>query len=296
MDKGKKTLKIIVGVSIIAFLCAMCIIFEIVREITTFTVTHYELESPKISKDMNVVVLSDLHNCSYGEANSDLLRAIEQENPDIILVAGDILVGKMEASSHVAEQFMRDVQEIAPVYYGNGNHEQRMKEQPKYYGKKYKDYKNAMLGAGITLLENETAAVRWGEDEVNITGLEIPLRCYKKLSRNELKQEEIEARIGKPKEELFQILIAHNPAYAKQYAKWGADLILSGHLHGGIVRLPGLGGIVSPQVALFPEYSGGHYRIGSSELIVSRGLGTHTVPIRLFNEAEVVVLHIKGTK
>lgn len=296
LDKGNKTLKVIIIALIIAAICAGGIIFEIIRETRSFTVTHYEVKTPKLSTDMRVVVLSDLHNCSYGEGNRKLLKAIEKERPDFILVAGDILVGKKSASSDVAEQFINDVKKIAPVYYGNGNHEQRMKEQPEYYGTKYHDYRAAITEGGITFLENETASVEWGKEEVNITGLEIPLQYYKKLSRDKVKLKEIEERIGQPDETKFQILIAHNPVYAKEYARWGADLILSGHLHGGIVRLPFFGGIVSPQVNLFPEYSGGHYRVGESDLVVSRGLGTHTINIRLFNEAEVVMLYIKGEK
>lgn len=296
MDKGNKKLKILIIALIVAALCAVCIIVEIVREVTTFTVTHYNLESPKLSDNMKAVVLSDLHNCSYGKNNEKLLQAIEKEQPDVILVAGDILVGASDEPTDVAEDFMREVRKIAPVYYGNGNHEQRMKEQPEEYGKTYKVYKKSIVKSGVTLLENETEAITWGDDKVNIRGLEIPLPCYKKLSKEKLSQKQIENRIGKADKESFEILIAHNPVYAEQYAKWGADLILSGHLHGGIVRVPFWRGVISPQIRLFPKYSGGHYEVGQSDLIVSRGLGMHTIPIRLFNEAEVVVLNIEGTK
>lgn len=117
-----------------------------------------------------------------------------------------------------------------------------------------------------------------------------------KAVQSETQPEKIEKLIGEADENSFEILIAHNPVYAEEYAKWGADIILSGHLHGGIVRIPFWRGVVSPQISLFPKYSGGNYQIGDSNLIVSRGLGMHTIKIRLFNEAEVVVLDIKGTK
>lgn len=191
MKKGNKKLKILIIALIIAAVCAVCIIVEIVREVTTFTVTHYQLESPKLSKNMKAVVLSDLHNCSYGENNEKLLRAIEKEQPDVILVAGDILVGKEGASTEVAEQFMRNVKKIAPVYYGNGNHEQRMKEQPEEYGNVYKKYKKSIEKSGVNLLENEMASIEWGEDNVNVRGLEIPLECYKKLSKAKLSQKKL---------------------------------------------------------------------------------------------------------
>ncbi len=94
----------------------------------------------------------------------------------------------------------------------------------------------------------------------------------------------------------FQILIAHNPQYFKEYAGWGADLTLSGHVHGGIVRLPLLGGVVSPSLALFPKYSGGRYQQAGRTMILSRGLGTHTINVRMFNPGEVSLIEIKGTK
>lgn len=288
--------KILISMCIIVAICAVCVLVEIVRENYIFTVTHYDLNTSKLEKDMKVVVLSDLHNCSYGENNQKLLQAIKKEQPDLILVAGDILVGKKEVPTTVAKQFMHDVTAIASVYYANGNHEQRMKEESEEYGTTYEDYKYNITEAGVTLLENETAAISWGEDQVNIRGLEIPLRCYKKLSKGKLKSQEITERIGKADLDKFEILIAHNPVYAEEYADWGADVVLSGHLHGGVVRIPFWRGVISPQIKLFPKYSGGHYKVKDSDLIVSRGLGTHTIKVRLFNEPEVVVLHIKGTK
>lgn len=272
---------------------------EIIRELKTFKVTHYQIHSPKLSKEMpekKVALISDLHNCVYGKGNEKLLKAIKEEEPDLILVAGDILVGKKEANEDAAVHFINELKKIAHVCYGNGNHEQRMKEQPKYYGTKYQEYKQAINGGEITFLENETMVINWEEDKTAVTGLEIPKKYYEKFLKHGLKQEEIEERIGKPDKETYQILIAHNPVYAKEYAKWGADLIVSGHLHGGIVRLPFPGGAVSPQISFFPRYSGGCYKVGDADLVVSKGLGTHTINIRLFNEAEVVMLHINGEK
>lgn len=289
-------LKILTSVCVIAIICVIGLFIEIVRENSTFTVTHYDLNTSKLEKDMKIVVLSDLHNCSYGENNRKILQTIAQEQPDLILVAGDILVGKEKVPTTVAESFMNDVIKIAPVYYANGNHEQRMKEQPEKYGAIYEEYKRKITEAGSIFLENEMATISWGEEQVNIRGLEIPLRCYKKIAKETLTSQEITDKIGSADLEKFEILIAHNPVYAEEYANWGADLILSGHLHGGIVRIPFWRGVISPQIKLFPKYSGGRYKVKDSDLIVSRGLGTHTIKIRLFNVPEVVVLHIKGTK
>ena len=104
-----------------------------------------------------------------------------------------------------------------------------------------------------------------------------------------MEEEEIESRVGAA-DSSYQILLAHNPAYVEAYRKWGADLILSGHLHGGIVRIPGIGGVIAPDLTLFPKYSGDIYRKEDATVVVSKGLGAHSVPIRLLNPAEMVVL------
>ena len=106
--------------------------------------------------------------------------------------------------------------------------------------------------------------------------------------------EHVEECLGKPEKEAFQILIAHNPVHFQAYRRWGADLVLSGHLHGGLVRIPGIGGVISPQFRIFPKYCGELTREKDSWIAVSKGLGSHTINIRLFNPAEVVVLHLKA--
>ncbi len=127
-----------------------------------------------------------------------------------------------------------------------------------------------------------------------LRGLEIPLECYKHFGRGKLSTEQIEDGIGNSCEDGYEILLAHNPTYMKSYVKWGADLVLSGHLHGGIVRLPLLGGVIAPNFIVFPKYSGDLYQEGDTHIVVSKGLGTHTINIRLFNPAELVVLHLQG--
>ena len=106
--------------------------------------------------------------------------------------------------------------------------------------------------------------------------------------------EQIEERIGKADIAKYQILLAHNPIYTDTYLKWGADLVLSGHLHGGIVRIPGLGGVITPQFRLFPKYSGELTVKDGKSVVVSKGLGTHTIRIRFLNPADVIVLHFQG--
>lgn len=96
--------------------------------------------------------------------------------------------------------------------------------------------------------------------------------------------------------EKCNILIAHNPDYFAEYAQWGADLVLSGHVHGGIMRLPLLGGVIAPSYKIFPEYDGGVFRTGSAAMLLGRGMGSHTIPLRFFNPAELYDVQLKIKK
>ena len=263
-----------------------------------FKVTHYQITSEKLSgmeTEKRIVFLCDLHNNCYGKDNERLYQAVKEATPDIILIGGDMLVGLAHVSSKIAEDFVTRLVEICPVYYANGNHEQRMKIYPETFGTKYEEYKTVLQKAGVHFLENEHVSLQWGNVPVQIHGLEIPREGYKKFRKMNLSVEQIESRIGKAKAEPFQILLAHNPTYADTYLKWGADLVLSGHLHGGVMRLPKIGGVISPQFHLFPKYSGELTVKDGKSIVVSKGLGMHTIKIRLFNPAELIVLHIGGT-
>ncbi len=267
-------------------------LLESVRECKDFVVTHYHIDIARSSKvTSKVILISDLHNKEYGENNCRLLDAIRNEKPDVIVVAGDILVGKANVSTEIASRFNKELAKIAPVYYGNGNHEQRMRDFPEVYGLVYEEYKSEVLDAGITLLENESVELQLGNQKVAITGLEIPHKFFEKCSMHDFQVSEVEEQVGKASER-YQILIAHSPMYSEAYVNWGADLVLSGHYHGGVVRVPYLGAVITPQFKLFPKYSGGHHHYKESDIVVSRGLGEHTIKLRFLNKPELVVLHL----
>ena len=116
---------------------------------------------------------------------------------------------------------------------------------------------------------------------------------YKRFRNIYMSGEYVDSLIGKAEKEAYQILLAHNPEYFDTYAVWGADLILSGHVHGGIMRLPVFGGVLSPKLVFFPKYDGGHFAKNGSHMVLSRGLGMHTIPIRIFNPAELVIVHLR---
>lgn len=274
-------------------LSAITIFAEVLRELNTFCVRRYEISSDKIRKEIKIAFLSDLHGKTYGINNYKLVYAVRKENPDIILVGGDMLTRAEESTDVTAYELMKNLVKIAPVYLANGNHEQKMKEYPEYYGRRYEEYVDAVKKLGVCVLENDSAELECNGSKIIISGLEVPVKCYTHFKDVPLEMEEVVSRVGQPDTSVFQILMAHTPVYAKVYKDWGADLTLSGHLHGGIIRLPFIGGVITPQVKLFPRYSGDMYKDGAHYSIVSRGLGTHTVNIRYLNQAEIVSVTLK---
>lgn len=272
--------------------------FEMYRELHFFKTVTYEIETDKIKKEsgtLKIAFLSDLHNHEYGKNNEELVEAIRKAEPDFIFVGGDMLIGKK--GKHISEKaalLIENIAEIAPIYYANGNHEQRMHEYTELYGTAFDEYKSRLENVGVKWLLDESTVLDWKNEKIMLSGIEIPMDCYRRPRKHWLTLQDVEERLGNCDGNFYQIMLAHHPDYAKAYKEWGTDLILSGHLHGGIIRLPILGGVISPQAGLFPRYSGDCYDIEDSKIVVSKGLGTHTVNIRFLNPAELIILHIKG--
>lgn len=282
---------------IVAVFIVYCLI-EMIRELRDFRVTKYRICSQKlngIKREKKIIFLSDLHNRMYGEENERLLESIRNQHPDLILIGGDMLVRKDGNSYDKTVHFLAKLPGICPVYCANGNHEQKLKELPDKYEQSYEEYKKALTASGIHMLENASETVKLEEVPVKLSGLEIPLGAYARFGKKELSLKEITDRIGEHGDD-YQILLAHHPGYMKEYLAYGADLILGGHYHGCVVQLPWIGGVISTNFTLFPKYSGGIYPEGEQTAVVSRGLGTHSVPLRLWNCPELIVLELSGNE
>lgn len=282
---------------IVAVFIVYCLI-EMIRELRDFRVTKYRICSQKlngIKREKKIIFLSDLHNRMYGEENERLLESIRNQHPDLILIGGDMLVRKDGNSYDKTVHFLAKLPGICPVYCANGNHEQKLKELPDKYEQSYEEYKKALTASGIHMLENASETVKLDEVPVKLSGLEISLGAYARFGKKELSLKEITDRIGEHGDD-YQILLAHHPGYMKEYLAYGADLILGGHYHGCVVQLPGIGGVISTNFTLFPKYSGGIYQEGEQTAVVSRGLGTHSVPLRLWNWPELIVLELSGNE
>ncbi|MCM1038701.1 MAG: metallophosphoesterase [Ruminococcus sp.] len=278
---------------ILSIAAALVLFFLIVMYLDChrLVISEYDIDSKKINGEYTFVLLSDLHNKSFGENNEKLLEKIDALAPDAVLAAGDMLTAFDNGDKcQIAAEFMKNLAGRYPVYYGMGNHEHRIGLEQGEYRRIYDSYMESLHECGIDPLINES--VYLPSANIAITGLQVDRCYYRKFSRYPMPRDYLEDLLGKPKRDALQILIAHNPDYFEDYAKWGADLVVAGHVHGGLMRLPLIGGVISPKLTLFPTYDGGRFEQGDTMMIVSRGLGTHTLPIRIFNPGELVVLRL----
>ena len=260
-------------------------------------ITKYHLKSPKCGwkeRNLRFVFISDLHNMTYGPENCELLELVRQQKPDAVLIGGDQIVAKPGEPLEPGLSAVKKLAEEYPVYYACGNHEYRLKLYPEVYGDAYERFREILAGTKAVYLENEMAAFWKNGLQVLIYGFEMKREYYDRFCRQQLPVTELTDVFGTPPKEAFSILLAHHPWYTQAYDCFGADVTLSGHYHGGVVGF-GNRGLVSPDFRLFPKNchgcceKDGHYRI------VSAGCGEHTIPVRLHNPRELVVLEIDGS-
>ncbi len=249
--------------------------------------------SSKIQNPRRMVFLSDLHNKEFGPENQRLIHAVNQIKPDGVLIGGDMMVSKGESRTEVPLKLMKKLASHYPIYYSNGNHENRMVWERHIYKDQYEAYREQLKSMGVIYLENESC--RFGDDMV-ISGVDLDKNYYRKLffeKPEPLPDHYLDHRLGKADASRFQILLIHSPMYWQECAAWGADLTLSGHFHGGTIRIPGLGGVMTPQYQFFLPWCAGTFEKGGKKMVVSRGLGTHSINIRINNKPQLIVLNLK---
>ncbi|MEG1946027.1 MAG: metallophosphoesterase [Lachnospiraceae bacterium] len=257
-------------------------------ELTRFRTKEYQITSDKIKEDASVVVIADLHGYTYGAKNSRLLKQVDVCHPQAILIAGDLIVSKYAKTFPVALDFLMELVKIAPVYYCFGNHETRLRNKKKINHEAFIKYLDQVQKIGVTILNNQSVHLLLGQNKVTLSGLELGIDYFEKGKQTSLDPQHLKKILGISDANAFQILLAHNPTYAKEYAQWGADVTFCGHNHGGLIRIPGIGSLLSPQLIFFPKYDSGMFSFYDKKVVVSRGLGTHTFHIRIFDRAELL--------
>lgn len=233
---------------------------------------------PEAFEGFKIAHVSDLHSAVFGRKNEKLLSLIRAAKPDIIAITGD-LIDSRHTDIDSALAFVEAAAEIAPVYYVTGNHESRLD---------FDEIEPRLIAAGARVLRNEAEDIGRGGERIRLAGIDDPSFIRTGGTAEERAAAELEQLgdgVG-----TFTVLLAHRPELVEVYAEYGAGLVLSGHAHGGQVRLPLLGGLYAPGQGLLPEYDSGLYSLGETQMVVSRGLGNSVAPLRVNNRPELVIV------
>lgn len=263
------------------------------KESSGFAVVKYSFVNGKLKTDhFRMAVISDMHDHVHGHDNREVIEAIDAEKPDAVFFAGDMVTSSMELRYHDgnALRFIKELASKYPIYYGIGNHEEKLRRCPDDFPGVYEAFVSELAKSGVRMLLDEKVSIE--PAGIDVYGLDLEHKYFRKLKTNKIPDDHLYKKLGSNDTERVSILIAHNPEHFDEYALWKPDYVLSGHIHGGIINIPPFGGAVSPQLKLFPKYDAGLFKIGGSTMILSRGLGTHTIPIRINNKAEVIIIDI----
>lgn len=262
--------------------------------------TVFEVKSPKIPQEFSgytIVQVSDLHNTKFGKNQARLIKRIEQNKPNIIVITGDLIYKRskdMEKEITDVTDFINNIVKIAPVYFSTGNHDIQVGE--KYLNK----IKENLTQAGVTLLEENSVKVNFKGKHINLAGIndlemyfDDYVDEYIKSGKNleKIDEEIVDNCLAKIKldNSEFNVLLTHEPQFIEIYAKYKYDLVFAGHAHGGQIRLPFIGPIMSPGQGLFPKYTSGLHTFENTKMIISRGLGKSKMPFRFLNDPELVI-------
>lgn len=244
------------------------------------TVPHYQIESEKLSGGVRVALITDLHCCDYGQGQRELLDAVAAEEPNLVLLGGDIVDDDPSLPVENAYTVVKALAEQYPTYYVTGNHE--------FWSGQVEEIKETMASCGAVVLAGAWEDVTINGQNLRICGVDDPA-----VGTVEWKTQM--TRVGEAADgSRFTILVTHRPERVEEYIQYNFDLTVAGHAHGGQWRLPGLiNGLLAPNQGLFPKYAGGLYRLGGQTMVVSRGLARESTRIpRLFNRPELVVLEL----
>lgn len=245
---------------------------------TEYTITSDEV--PEAFDGARIVQVSDLHNATFGRNQSSLIEKVEAAEPDVIFLTGDLVDSNrydLDASLVLVDALI----EMSEVYYVTGNHE--------VASNKVDEIIDALQERGVTVLADDSVEWRIDEEAIQIAGIDDPLMepnfHEEEVTRHSLEQANLT--------DDFTLLLAHRPEYLPIYAERGVDVVFSGHAHGGQIRIPGVGGLIAPGQGWFPKVTEGIFEKDQSKMVVSRGLGNSTFPVRIFNLPEIVVVTLE---
>ena len=285
-------MNILIICGVIFILLILFIILESHRELNMIKLKEYDYP---VKDDFNAlkgkcfIFLSDYHEAAEGKLNDRIIKMVKEKHPEFILIGGDMING-LHSNENVlpSVDLIERLSEITNIYMASGNHEMKLRDGlydsdllwEKYY---------SSISEKVCYLTNEKAEI--STLPVSIFGLDLEYKYYRRMTNTKLDPGHITQLIDYPDEDRLNILLAHNPEYFDSYSKWAPDIILSGHYHGGIIRIPFIGGVVSPKLKPFPKYTYGCFKNDKSTMYVTNGIGQHSLKIRINNIPEVVCVN-----
>ena len=276
-------------VIIISIIIAILVLFGLYLHYqnTKLQISNYSVIDNDIPADFDnykIVQVSDFHNTKSKTLTCDLIEAIKEQRPDIIVLTGD-LIDSNKTDVEAAINFIKSINNVAPIYYVSGNHEANISS--------YTQIKEQLAENRVVILDNKTEVLKINKSEINLIGIDDPEMADENMvSDSEIVKSELDR--AKYNENKYSILLSHRPELFDTYVNKGLNLILTGHAHGGQIRVPFIGGIIAPNQGFFPKYTNGMFAEGKTMMIVSRGIGNSILPFRINNRPELVIITLNN--
>lgn len=303
-----KILKKIINIifSILMFLIVVLLVNGVINK--GIYITNYKLGFSTIPEELEgykILQITDVHSIRNSKDKEKYLKKIKETNPNIIFITGDLidanyyneqnvkyLKNEIDKPDKLTIEFCEELVKISKVYYVYGNHEMMLLDNPEE-----NVFKTELEKIGITILNNKTEYIDLGTNSYRLIGVQDPATLYKDKkyafigeSNKERADSVLHDLLLEAKEDVFTICLSHRPEYFEIYSKYDIDLVLTGHAHGGIARIPFVGGLYAHAQGWFPEYSEGLHKKERLNMIVGRGIGNSTIDFRFFNPPELVLI------
>lgn len=274
---------------LLIFTTIISLIFFLYFQNNSIETTNSTLSSKRVPASFDgykIVQLSDLHSKSYGNNHDRLIKKVKKVNPDLVVFTGD-LVDSKKYDKEISLTLMKELIQIAPVYFVTGNHE--------WWSGKFSSLEDSLLEIGVKVMRNEADLITIEDDSIQIIGIDDPAIVGEGIDDRNITGDAIMNAMEGVEQDIFNILLSHRPELFTLYSEYGLDVVLSGHAHGGQFRIPFVEGVIAPNQGFFPKYTAGKHISNNTVMIVNRGLGNSIIPLRIFNRPEIVVLTLKSS-
>lgn len=275
----KRTLQVMCAAAVCICMAGYLYFEDTFLRTTTYTAVCENL--PRSFDGYTIAQVSDYHNAHSVLLNRRLRDAVQAAEPDVIVLTGD-LIDRRRTDVQTALRLAADLCKTAPVYFVCGNHDSLSDERETLL--------QSLTDLGVHVLENETRTLTRNGERICLIGIDDPAKSEEWAENEEIVRRELTPLV--PDNEEFTLLLSHRPEMLEVYAELGIDVALTGHAHGGQIRLPVVGGILAPGQGLFPPYDNGVYTEGKTQMVVSRGVGNSAFPFRVQNRPELVVVKL----